>query len=149
MAKKGAKAGKSGHSIKRLQPLQIKAIGLICMGEKRAVVIEQLGVAPTTLRRWLKSPVFLAELDKEIQGTHEEAMRTIKARNNKAIDAAMDVIDDLLTNVDTPPNVKAQVAFKVLERVDKLMPTIEVIDNRPKVLDPEILESVTKAIYGI
>jgi hypothetical protein len=127
----------------------MKAIELLCLGEKRAAVIEQVGVVPMTLRRWQKSPVFLAELDKQIQATHDDAMRTIKARNNKAIDAAMDVIDDLLANPETPPNVKAQVAFKVLERVDKIVSTIEVVESKPKVLDPEVLASVTKAIYGI
>lgn len=143
MAKKFSKVLKSSHSKKRLQPLQMQAIGMLSMGEKQVVVVERVGIAQATLSRWMKSPAFVAELDKRISESREDSIRQLRTLNIKAVTA----IDTLLTSPDTPANVLAQVAFKVL---DMTAPEIELVDvGQARTLDPERLKQVTAMIYGL
>lgn len=142
MAKKYSKVLKSTHSKKRLQPLQMQAIGMLSMGEKQVVVVERVGVAQATLTRWLKSPMFVAELDKRIREAREDSIRELNTLHLDSVAA----IKTLLRDPNTPANVLAQVAFKVL---DMTAPTIELVDTKPKVLDPEILAKVAREIYGL
>jgi hypothetical protein len=143
MAKNQSKPIKTNHSKKRLQPLQMQAIGMLSMGDKQVVVVERLGVGSATLNRWLKSPAFVAELDKRISESREDSIRQLRTLNIKAVAA----IETLLTSPDTSANVLAQVAFKVL---DMTAPEIELVDvGQARTLDPERLREVTAAIYGL
>jgi hypothetical protein len=143
VARKNPKQPKTTRSKSRLQPLQLQAIGMLSMGEKQVVVVERVGVGTTTLQRWLKSPAFVAELDKRISESREDSIRQLRTLNIKAVAA----IETLLTSPDTPANVVAQVAFKVL---DMTAPEIELVDVRQaRSLDPERLKQVTAAIYGL
>jgi hypothetical protein len=143
VARKPPKTPKKPRAKKRLQPLQLQAIGMLSMGEKQVVVVERVGVGSTTLERWMKSAPFVAELDKRISEAREDSIRQLRTLNIKAVAA----IETLLTSPSTPANVVAQVAFKVL---DMTAPEIELVDvGQARTLDPERLKQVTAAIYGL
>lgn len=142
MAKNQSKPIKTNHSKKRLQPLQMQAIGMLSMGEKQVVVVERVGIGSATLNRWMKSPAFVAELDKRISEAREDSIRELKTFHLKAVAT----IDKALTDPDTPINVAVNVAFKILELT---APEIAAEETTPRTLDPEKLAKVTAEIYGL
>jgi hypothetical protein len=144
MRKNRSKPPKTNHSKKRLQPLQLQAIGLLAAGQKQIVIVERLGVSSSTLNRWLNSAAFVSELDRRIVEARTESERALKCLFSSAVAA----IDRLLTDPETPANVAAQVAFKVLEwNSSDLVATHS--DKSKATITPEILTEIREKIYGI
>ena len=144
MSKNNPKKPKTTRSKKRLQPLQLQAIGLLCTGQKKIVIVERLGVSTSTLNRWMNSSEFVAELDRRIGEARTESERALKCLFSSAVNA----IDRALTDPETPINVAVQVAFKILEW-DSSAAMAKQPQKTTETISDEMLKDIRERVYGI
>ncbi len=95
----------------RFNPKMKAAVDLVAQGLTSAEIGRRLEVVPQTVRYWRARPDFQAEVNAilvEANQYHGERLRQLA-------DKALDTLQDLLANADTPPGVKGHAACKVLE----------------------------------
>lgn len=96
---------------KRFNPKHKAAVTLVAQGYSSAEVARQLTMAPQTVRMWRARPEFQAEVNAILI----EANQYYGERLRRLADKALDTLQDLLTDANTPPGVKGHAACKVLE----------------------------------
>ena|ERR1700720_908834 len=81
-----------------------------------------VGIAPNTLRRWLKQP----EFDAAYQEAKREAFSQSIARLQGASSAASSTLIKLMLDVSTPAATRVRAADSILDRAGKAMETEDI-----------------------
>ncbi|MBL1320244.1 MAG: helix-turn-helix domain-containing protein [Methylophaga sp.] len=95
----------------KLSPQHHQAIILLSEGLNNKEVAEKLSVAPETVSRWKADFNFQAELNKVLKANHEAQRDKLRHLSSVALEA----IEGVMLDSDTPQRDKLTAAFKVLE----------------------------------
>lgn len=104
----------------KLTPQHYKAIELLAMGGNNKSVAERLDIAPETVSRWRSDFEFQAAMNKII----DEAQKTAKDRLRHLSGVALETIENVLLDKETPPRDRMTAAFKILELTQVSAPKI-------------------------
>ncbi len=128
------------HRSARLSPKQYQAIDLLSTGKTIASVCELLDVDRKTVSRWKQSGSFNGVLSDRIAQTSEQAMTELRALKLESVAT----LRSLLQNPETPANVAATIAFKILE-----VPEPNLTTSTTKDISEEMLVDIRQRVYGI
>lgn len=95
-----------------LDERQARAVVLLTQGRTGIETAREVGVDPTTLRRWRRQPEFVAAVS-EAQG---EAIEAAQVRLGGLLDGALSAIESVLADPNAPPAAKLRAAELVLAR---------------------------------
>ena len=84
-----------------------------------------VGVPETTAYNWLRKPDFAAEYRKRKRQAITEASDYLQSR----INAATQIIDEIMNDHETPPQVRLNAAKTILETGYKIVEQSEIIDR--------------------
>jgi transposase-like protein len=124
----------------RLSPKQHQAIDLLSSGKTIASVCELLDVNRKTISRWKQSQPFNETLTDRIAQTSAQAMNELRALKLESVAT----LRSLLQNPETPANVAATIAFKILEVPE---PAVAVPSNEG--ISERLLTDIRERVYGI
>ena len=112
--------------------------GDIIKNSKRELLLAALLTSPTirqaaasvnvperTVYAWLSEPDFKADYEKQKRQAVTEAADYLKSRMN----AAAQVVDSIMTDVTTPPNVRLNAASMIIKTGLRLVETGELIER--------------------
>ena len=128
------------QKIDRLSPKQNQAIDLLSTGKTIASVCELLDVDRKTVSRWKQSMTFNAALDDRVAMASKQAMNELRALKLESVAT----LRSLLQNPETPANVAATIAFKILE-----VPEVALETPIDKGISEELLADIRQRVYGI
>lgn len=95
----------------KLNAQQEKAIVLVVLGKSGREIAEACEVTPETVSRWRQMPLFIATVNRILKDSQDE----VKLRLHSLTNMALNAIESILTNEESPPNMRLQAALKVLE----------------------------------
>lgn len=101
---------------RELSTKQSKAIAALLSERSIDAAAKAAGIGQTTMHRWLNDDLFVAALRQAEAGLLDAATRRLLALQGDAIDALQNVLQD----GDTPPGTRVQAARVVLEAMLKL-----------------------------
>lgn len=111
-----------------LDERQARAVVLLTQGRTGIETAREVGVDPTTLRRWRRSPSFVAAVS-EAQG---EAIEAAQVRLGGLLDGALSAIESVLADPAAPHAARLRAAELVLNRVlDAAAKTAEQVPADP------------------
>lgn len=99
-----------------LRSKQTPALAVLLEGGSVREAAEAAGVAPKTVYAWLRTPEFRACLVQVQKATIEHASRRLAQLAHQATEA----LQKVLTDNETPPNVRVKAAEAVLSRLSDL-----------------------------
>ena len=98
----------------KLTAQNLKAIELLASGVNGKDTSEKIGVTPETISRWRSDFAFQAELNKLLVIAQQESSDKIR----HLATVALDTLETLITDTDTPPKEKLTASIKILELVN-------------------------------
>ena len=99
-----------------LTPRQMRAIGALLECRSNLEAAARAGIAPKTLYRWLKSPLFVAELQAAENKVIDGSIRRLAGLTG----AAVEVLGDIMANPAAKHAVRVQAANVTLARFGDL-----------------------------
>lgn len=90
---------------------QLMAAAMLATGTKAVTVAQTLKITEETICRWRQLPPFRAAINQ----IHVEAMQAISDRLRHMGGVALEAIEDVLADPNTPHRERLVAAFKVLE----------------------------------
>ncbi len=99
-------------SARKITDRHARAAELLVAGSTATEVANELEVSRETVSRWKSDPEFIArlnELRNEATNVAREKLRGLVARS-------VQVIEEVLADPDSPPKVRLDAAFRVLDR---------------------------------
>jgi transposase-like protein len=113
---------KKGHGSKFGRKKEA-ALAALLLGKSQAEAARSVGVDPSTLKRWLRSPDFHAEY---LQ-VRREAVSLANARVQHNSNAIVSVALKLVGDAATPASVKAHLCLGLLDRANKSLETEDLL----------------------
>jgi len=111
MAQNSPKTG-----IETLSAKQLRSISLLCQGRQQVSIAAELHCGVETLRRWLKDPTYQAAL---IRGRRQVWVE-VMSEASLGLGTALNVLQRIMINEETPPSSRVQAASKFIELVRPL-----------------------------
>ena len=95
----------------KLTTQHTRAIELLALGETGRSTAQKLGVSEETVSRWKSDFDFMAALNSLLQDNKE----AVQARLRSLSDVALQTIESVMRDPETPAKEKLSASFKVLE----------------------------------
>ena len=89
------------------------AVDLLAAGQRGGDVAKQVGVTLEIVTEWRQAPAFAAAVNVRLQDTRESTRQRLRAMAGMALDT----VEQVLGDQDTPPQLRLQAALRVLALV--------------------------------